>query len=83
MTGFGHLAVGGGTTGYIVAAGREPRGSASLAELGLSHEAEPRARSIRRWAEMLEGGYDLHYRSVPTSGNSSIRQARRARASRS
>jgi hypothetical protein len=41
MTGFGHLAAGGGTAGYIVAAGREPRGSASLAELGLSHEAEP------------------------------------------
>lgn len=48
MTGFGHLAAGGGTAGYIVAAGREPRGSANLAELGLSHEAEPRARSIRR-----------------------------------
>jgi hypothetical protein len=64
MTGFGHLAAGGGTTGYVVAAGREPRGSAGLAELGLSHEAEPRARSIRRWAEMLEGGYDLHYREM-------------------
>jgi hypothetical protein len=36
MTGFGHLAVSGGTTGYIVAAGREPRGSASLAELACS-----------------------------------------------
>ena len=44
---------------------------------GPSDEHEPRARDIRRWAEMLEGEYDLDYRSVAQQrGNSHIRQAR-------
>jgi choline dehydrogenase-like flavoprotein len=41
--------------------------------------AEPRALQVRRWSQMLEGEYDLDYRSVPQPrGNSHIRQARAA-----
>ncbi len=45
--------------------------------MGPERLAALRACSIRRWAEMLEGEYDLDYRSVPQErGNSGIRQAR-------
>jgi choline dehydrogenase-like flavoprotein len=76
---FDYLVVGGGTAGCIVAArlAEDPAVSVGLIEWGPSDEHEPRARSIRRWAEMLEGEYDLDYRSVPQErGNSGIRQAR-------
>jgi choline dehydrogenase-like flavoprotein len=76
---FDYLVVGGGTAGCIVAArlAEDPAVSVGLIEWGPSDEHEPRARSIRRWAEMLEGEYDLDYRSVPQErGNSRIRQAR-------
>jgi choline dehydrogenase-like flavoprotein len=79
MTEFDYLVVGGGTAGCIVAArlAEDPALSVGLIEWGPSDEQEPRARSIRRWAEMLEGEYDLDYRSVPQErGNSRIRQAR-------
>ena len=79
MTEFDYLVVGGGTAGCIVAArlAEEPAVSVGLIEWGPTDEHEPRARSIRRWAEMLEGEYDLDYRSVPQErGNSGIRQAR-------
>jgi choline dehydrogenase-like flavoprotein len=47
----------GGTAGGIVAAqlAQEPAISVGLIEWGPSDEHEPRARSIRRWPEMLEG----------------------------
>ena len=79
MTEFDYLVVGGGTAGCIVAArlAQDAAISVGLVEWGPSDEHEPRARSIRRWAEMLEGEYDLDYRSVPQlRGNSGIRQAR-------
>jgi choline dehydrogenase-like flavoprotein len=79
MSEFDYVVVGGGTAGCIVAArlAEEPDVSVGLVEWGPSDEHEPRARSIRRWAEMLEGEYDLDYRSVPQQrGNSGIRQAR-------
>jgi choline dehydrogenase-like flavoprotein len=79
LTEFDYLVVGGGTAGCIVAArlAEDPAVSVGLIEWGPSDEHEPRARSIRRWAEMLEGEYDLDYRSVPQErGNSAIRQAR-------
>jgi choline dehydrogenase-like flavoprotein len=79
MTEFDYLVVGGGTAGCIVAArlAEDPAVTVGLIEWGPSDEHEPRARSIRRWAEMLEGEYDLDYRSVPQErGNSGIRQAR-------
>jgi choline dehydrogenase-like flavoprotein len=79
VSGFDYLVVGGGTAGCIVAArlAEDPAVSVGLIEWGPSDEHEPRARSIRRWAEMLEGEYDLDYRSVPQErGNSGIRQAR-------
>jgi choline dehydrogenase-like flavoprotein len=76
---FDYLVVGGGTAGCIVAArlAEDPSVSVGLVEWGPSDAREPRARSLRRWAEMLEGEYDLDYRSVPQErGNSGIRQAR-------
>jgi hypothetical protein len=79
MPEFDYLVVGGGTAGCIVAArlAQDPAVSVGLIEWGPSDEHEPRARSIRRWAEMLEGQYDLDYRSVRQErGNSGIRQAR-------
>ena len=79
MSEFDYVVIGGGTAGCIVAArlSEDPDVTVGLVEWGPSDEAEPRARSIRRWAEMLEGEYDLDYRSVPqTRGNSGIRQAR-------
>jgi choline dehydrogenase-like flavoprotein len=79
VTEFDYLVVGGGTAGCIVAArlAEDPAVSVGLVEWGPSDEHEPRARSLRRWAEMLEGEYDLDYRSVPQErGNSGIRQAR-------
>jgi choline dehydrogenase-like flavoprotein len=79
MAEFDYLVVGGGTAGCIVAArlAEDPAVSVGLIEWGPSDEHEPRARSIRRWAEMLDGEYDLDYRSVRQErGNSGIRQAR-------
>lgn len=74
-----YLVIGGGAAGTIVAArlAERPGVSVVLVEAGPSDEHEPRAGEIRRWAEMLEGEYDLDYRSVPQErGNSFIRQAR-------
>jgi choline dehydrogenase-like flavoprotein len=74
-----YLVVGGGTAGCIVAArlSEDPEVSVIVIEPGPSDEHEPRARDIRRWAEMLEGEYDFDYRSIAQErGNSRIRQAR-------
>ena len=74
-----YLVIGGGTAGCVVAArlSEDPDTTVTLVEAGPSDADEPRAHSIRRWAEMLEGEYDLDYRSVPQErGNSHIRQAR-------
>ncbi len=73
------LVLGGGTAGIIVASrlSEDPALSVGLVEAGPSDADEPRANSIRRWAEMLEGEYDLDYRSAPNArGNSFIRQSR-------
>lgn len=73
------LVVGGGTAGAVIAArlSEDPRRSVGLVEWGPDDRQEPRALQIRRWFEMLEGEYDLDYRSVPQPrGNSEIRQAR-------
>jgi choline dehydrogenase-like flavoprotein len=79
MTVRDYVVVGGGTAGCIVASrlSEDPDISVTVVEAGPSDEHEPRARDIRRWAEMLESEYDLDYRSVAqTRGNSGIRQAR-------
>ena len=79
MTTSDYLIVGGGTAGCIVAArlSEDPDVMVTVLEPGPSDADEPRALDIRRWAEMLEGEYDLDYRSVTQErGNSHIRQAR-------
>ncbi|RVU23059.1 choline oxidase [Streptomyces antnestii] len=78
-TAFDYLIVGGGTSGSLLAArlSEDADVTVALLEWGPDDEHEPRARELRRWAEMLEGEYDLDYRSVPQErGNSAIRQAR-------
>ncbi|MCZ2849835.1 GMC family oxidoreductase [Modestobacter sp. VKM Ac-2978] len=79
MTEYDYLVVGGGTAGCLVAArlAEDRDVTVALLEWGPDDRGEDRASSLRRWAEMLEGEYDLDYRSVPQSrGNSGIRQAR-------
>jgi choline dehydrogenase-like flavoprotein len=74
-----YLVIGGGTAGSLLAArlSEDPAVSVTLLEWGPDDEHEPRARDLRRWAEMLEGEFDLDYRSVSQErGNSAIRQAR-------
>ncbi|MEN4474807.1 GMC family oxidoreductase [Mycolicibacterium cosmeticum] len=74
-----YLIVGGGTAGCIVAArlSEDPGVTVTVVEPGPSDVDEPRARDIRRWAEMLEGEYDFDYRSIAQErGNPNIRQAR-------
>ena len=76
---FDYVVVGGGTAGAVVASRlSEDHGvSVALVEWGPSDEHEPRALKLRGWAEMMEGEYDLDYRSVRQArGNSDIRQAR-------
>ena len=73
------IVVGGGTAGAVVAArlSEDRHRRVALVEWGPDDRDEPRALAIRRWFEMLEGEYDLDYRSVRQErGNSDIRQAR-------
>ncbi len=73
------VVVGGGTAGCIVAArvSEDPGTRVTLLEWGVNDADVEESRYVRRWLEMLEGPYDLDYRSVPQQrGNSDIRQAR-------
>ena len=71
--------VGTGTAGAVLAArlSEDPATSVAAIEWGPSDRDEPRALYVRRWFEMLEGEFDLDYRSMPQRrGNSHLRQAR-------
>jgi len=76
---YDYVVAGGGTAGAVVAArlSEDPDVSVGLLEWGPSDVGEPKALYVRRWAEMLEGEYDLDYRSIrQPRGNSHIRLAR-------
>lgn len=71
--------VGGGTAGCLLASRlADQKGIRTvLLEAGPSDVDEPRARSLRRWDEMVGSEYDLDYLSVPQErGNSGIHQTR-------
>jgi choline dehydrogenase-like flavoprotein len=73
------IVVGGGTAGAVIGArlSEDPACRIALVEWGPDDRDEPRALALKRWFEMLEGEYDLDYRSVHQErGNSDIRQAR-------
>ncbi|MQA09020.1 MAG: choline oxidase [Pseudonocardiaceae bacterium] len=73
------VVVGGGTAGALLASrlSEHPATSVALVEWGPDDRGEERARSLRRWPEMLEGEFDLDYRLEPQErGNAGIRLAR-------
>lgn len=79
MTAYDYVIVGGGTAGCILATrlSEDTDVSVCLVEAGPSDLEEPRALEIARWVEMLEGAYDLDYRTTAQRhAHDGIRHAR-------